>query len=58
VAPDAGTSSEIVGAALTALLDAATNACGLMDEAADGVNASMHSYGSVEDTNTGRLTPR
>lgn len=53
--PDAGTSSEVVGAALAALVTAAATASTRMETAADDVNTSRGTYQQTEENNTKKI---
>lgn len=54
-APDAGATSDAVGAALAGLLKAAVTAAHELDTTAGNVHASKGSYADVENDNTGEL---
>lgn len=54
-APDAGASSDAVGAALGALVRSAVTGAHTMDKTAGNVHASNGGYADVENTNTGEL---
>lgn len=54
--PDAGNSSEIVGAALSTLATSAATASARMETTADNVNTSMGTYEETEASNTKKVS--
>ena len=54
--PDAGTSSEIVGQALAALVTAGATASAALETTAGKVNASLGAYDMTEKSNTKKMT--
>jgi hypothetical protein len=54
--PDAGTSAEVVGSALSALVTAAATASARMETAADDVNTSRGTYQQTEESNTNKVS--
>jgi hypothetical protein len=54
--PDAGTSSEVVGTALAALVTAAATASTRMETAADNVNTAKGTYDQTETSNTNKVS--
>lgn len=54
--PDAGTSSQVVGAALASLVTSAATASARMETAADDVNTSKGTYQQTEAANTQKIS--
>jgi len=54
--PDAGTSSEIVGSALSALVTSAATASARLESAADNVNVANGGYQKTEADNTNKIS--